>query len=395
MESRSENAVRQPGGTDYRFKILYAVGMLMVVCYHSDGGGIALTRDWFLLGGLHMALFAFCSGYFYKTSSEEHPLRYIGKKAKRLLVPLYLYHFAYGALVWLSRKKGFTIGEDPTLYNLFVSPVTNGHAFVYNLGSWFMVPLFMAEAYNVLLRKLLRKLPGGPAPQAQAPENEKTECLIYALHFAAGVIGNQLICTGHNQGLMLVLVRMLYFLPFFGLGTFYRAVLEPFDRRIPDFWYIAVNFALKLLIVWYFGRTLIYTPSTCDDFTEGPLMPIVIAYLGIALWVRLAAILEPAIGRSRAVNLVADSSYSIAVNEFLGFMAVKTVFALMSRVSASFADFSWEAYKSDIWYYYKPRGLSDTLILYAAAGIILPVFIQKGIDRLKSAGKGGKTSERT
>lgn len=32
---------------DYRFKILYAVGMIMVICGHTRGGGISLFSEWF------------------------------------------------------------------------------------------------------------------------------------------------------------------------------------------------------------------------------------------------------------------------------------------------------------------------------------------------------------
>ena len=37
---------------DYRFKILYAVGILMVLCGHCEGGGISLSlADWFPYAG--------------------------------------------------------------------------------------------------------------------------------------------------------------------------------------------------------------------------------------------------------------------------------------------------------------------------------------------------------
>ena len=57
---------------DYRFKLLYAVAMIMVVCDHAWGGGITFIREWFPYGGMHIALFVFCSGYFYKSSEELH-----------------------------------------------------------------------------------------------------------------------------------------------------------------------------------------------------------------------------------------------------------------------------------------------------------------------------------
>lgn len=51
---------------DYRFKILYAVAILMVVAGHCDGGGISLDfAQWFPYEGIHLTLFTFCSGYFF------------------------------------------------------------------------------------------------------------------------------------------------------------------------------------------------------------------------------------------------------------------------------------------------------------------------------------------
>lgn len=77
---------------DYRFKILYAIGMLMVVAGHCNGGGIPLDiAGWFPYYGFHLSLFAFASGYFYKSSYENNVIRYIIKKTKSLIVPLYIY----------------------------------------------------------------------------------------------------------------------------------------------------------------------------------------------------------------------------------------------------------------------------------------------------------------
>ena len=76
---------------DYRIKLLYAIGITMVVLAHCRGGGVVLLFDWFPYGGLHVALFIFCSGYLYKDSSEDHIKPYVFKKIKRLIIPLYLY----------------------------------------------------------------------------------------------------------------------------------------------------------------------------------------------------------------------------------------------------------------------------------------------------------------
>lgn len=108
---------------------------------------------------------------------------------------------------------------------------------------------------------------------------------IFVISIVIGIVGNQLACMGYFQNWWLVLVRMFYFVPFYEMGILYKSKLEKIDRRIPSFWYFVIIFAVKLVIVYHYGKMLSYTPSWCNNFTEGPVMPIVIGYLGIALWV--------------------------------------------------------------------------------------------------------------
>lgn len=355
---------------DYRFKILYAVGMIMVVCGHVGGGGISIISDWFPYGGLHLALFVFCSGYFYRSKAEESVPKYILKKLQSLVVPLYIYTVVYAIIVQISRLKGFEMGGDISFNNIFIAPITNGHQFIYNMGGWFIAPLFMVEVYNIIIRKILKMI-----------NKNISEWAFFVISMVSGIAGNQLACMGYLQNWWLVLVRMLYFVPFYEMGILYKGKLEKIDRRIPSFWYFVIVFAVKLAIVYHYGKMLVYTPPWCNDFTEGPVMPIVIGYLGIALWVRIATILEPVIGRSKWINIIADNTYSIMMNQFLGFMIVKTVYAIISKLYIGFSDFDWISYKTDIWWYYIPKGLSYTLIIYVVAGIAFSIIVQKIIDK--------------
>lgn len=357
---------------DYRFKILYAVAIIMVCCGHTAGGGISIISDWFPYGGMHLALFVFASGYFYKYSSEEHVGKYIVKKIKTLLVPLYIYNLVYGVIVQLLRLRGFEIGGDFNFTNLIIAPITDGHQFAYNLGGWFIAPLFMVEIYNVLIHKLIHKI-----------NKDVPEGLFFIINVILGIMGIWLARMGLLSGGWLALVRMLYFVPFFGLGVFYHQVLEKYDRKIPSFWYFGTIFLIKLLIVCYYGKMLSYTPSWCADFTEGPLIPIINGFLGIAFWMRIVTILEPVIGRSKWVNMVADNTYSIMINQFLGYMIVKTIYAWASKVYSGFSDFDWVGYKTNIWWYYMPKELEYTLIIYVVFGIAFSIVVQKVIDCIK------------
>lgn len=357
---------------DYRFKILYAAAMIMVVCGHAQGGGITLLKDWFPYGGLHLPIFVFCSGYFYKDSSEEHFWKYLFKKIRTLLIPLYLYTIAYGLIVQFLKSEGFKMGGALTFHNLVVAPLIHGHQFAYNMGGWFVAPLFMVEICSLLIKTIVRFV-----------YKKTPEAFFFIVSIVLGLTGNQLACAGYNTGWWLALVRMLYFMPFYGLGTFYNRVLEKYDRKIPGFWYFTFVFAVKLGLGVYYVKMPDYSPSWCRDFSEGPVLPIIIGFLGIALWMRIASILEPVIGKSKWINLIADNTYSIMMNQFLGFMLVKTAYAYLNKTCSIFSNFDWEKYKSDIFWYYAPRGFKHTLIIYVVAGIGFSIIVQMLLNKIK------------
>lgn len=363
--------------TDYRFKVLYAIAMIMIVCSHCQGGSISFEwNGWFPYGGLHIVLFLFGSGYFYRQEAEKHIAEVIFQKFKKLIVPMYLYNFAYGFLVWASRWKGFTIGENPTVYTMLVAPITNGHQFMYNLAGWFVVPLFMAEVYYLLLRKVLTLL------HANMPRY-----VFFLTGLLSGILGCQLAIMGRNREWWLVLVRMLLFAAFYSFGVFYHEVLEKYDCRIPAFWYFCVIFFLKFLIICRYGKSPDYVLSWCNNFTEGPVIPLLVGMLGSLFWFRIASIVTPVIGENRYLNQIADHTYTIMMNQFLAFMVVKAFFAVIAVTTGVFADFDLAAFQSDIWWLYIPRGIEQFKIWYVAAGITLPILFQLGLNRLWFAGK--------
>ena len=351
---------------DYRFKLLYAFGIVLVLCAHADGGAISILKEWFPYDGTYLTLFAFSAGYLYRESSEEDIPGYCLKKLKKLILPLYLYNFAYAALVALSRLKGFEIGEDPSLSSIFILPLNNGHQFLYNMGGWFIIPLFMLEITNVLLRKLLRRCSG-----------KTKEWIVFLLSLALGILGNVLASEGTNTGWWLALTRALYFLPFFGFGGFYRAVLEKEADKIPNLWFYGSIFFIKLCMNLKYGVMPTFVPAWCEGFVFSPVTSILSGYLVALFWMRIFTRLEPHYGRNKLVNLIADNTYCIMINHFLGFMLVKTACALLSHVLPALRDFDWVAYKTDIWWFYKPNGAYAFLAVYVLAGIAVPLLLKK------------------
>lgn len=360
---------------DYRFKILYAFGMIFVVMGHCSGGGFSVLYEFFPPYAFHLGLFAFCSGYFYKEKAEKTPGQYILKKIKSLVIPLYLWNAVYACIVTLLSFKGFTIGAGVSVYKLFIEPIWSGHQFVYNLGGWFIIPLFMIEVFNVFFRKLFRVIQGN-----------KKEIFIFSLYVAMGIGGIYLASIGYHTKWWLVLVRMLYFLPFYGAGILYKKVLERYDV-LNNIVYFAIILCAELCIIYFYNGTPGYSQAWCNNFNDGPILPLVVGFLAIAFWLRVARVLEPAIGHSKCINLIADNTFSIMINQFMGFMLVKVIYAILYKLTPFCSDFSMELLKTDIGYCYIPKGIGQMKILYVVAGIVFPILVQQGINKVKKKGK--------
>ena len=366
---------------NYQFKILYAIGITFVVMGHCTDGtyaGFGVFTEWFHLYSFHVGLFVFCSGYFYKDTSHKNTWEYIWKKIKTFIIPLYVWNALYAVMVYFLAKRGFTIGGEVSLSKLLIEPITSGHHFAYNMGGWFVIPLFMIEIFNVIVRKFIDLFVDCDH------RNKSCEYFICILYLVLGICGNCLAQNGLNTGWWLVLVRMLHLLPFFGIGTIYKRVLEKYDIASNTVYFIGV-ISIQLVIILVYGKLPAYSQAWCSKFPEGPILPIVEGCLGIAFWLRVAKVAEPILGRNKIVLLIANNTFSIMIHHFLGFMFVKTVFALLYRKGYC-ADFNWEAYKSDIWYHYFPKGMEQTGILYIAAGLFIPIVVQMCCVKMRTIG---------
>lgn len=360
-------------GINYQFKILYAIGMIMVVANHCGSGGVSLFYEFFPAYSFHMGLFIFCSGYFYKQSAEQNVGKYIFKKIKSLIIPLYVWNFIYALFAQLMSLRGFSFGVGVTFEQLIIGPITTGHQYIYNLASWFVVPLFMVEAYNIIFRKVISII-----------DKRVKEYVYIIVAVAIGMVGIWMASKGYNTGWWLVLTRLFYFIPFYCGGYFYKTILEKKDV-LPNVSYFLIIIMLQLGIIIYKGGTLSYEQAWCK-FSEFNVWPFVVGFLGIAFWLRIARMLAPVIGKSRVVNLIADNTFSIMVNQFIGFMLVKSIFALGYKYTNTlFQDFSWIDYHTNIWYYYLPGGLEQIRIIYVMVAIVVPIIIQLAVSRIREA----------
>ncbi len=239
------------------FKVLSFFGIYIIVSAHLSDGGIPLFYGWFTPYSFHVPLFLFISGYFYKPDTPERLGKYILKKVKHLLVPLFIWNLVYGLFTnYLYVQFGFEFEYHMpvSLRSLLLYPIINGHQFSMPLATWFVVPLFTVEIGNALIRWVFQKI------------RIENEWLMTVLYFVVGYWGIELAKIHCQTGVgswWLALTRFMFLLPAYQLGTLYNRKLEPHDT-LNSWVYFGIVFLLQFCIKLHCastGQSMIYLTS--------------------------------------------------------------------------------------------------------------------------------------
>lgn len=368
---------------NFQFKILYALGMIFIIAGHCNDGGISLFYDWFAPYSFHLGLFMFCSGYFYSDTNQIKICNYIAKKIKHLIIPLYLWNFFYAIIISILHTNGFSFGKQVTLYNLLVAPITNGHQFTLNMAGWFIIPLFMTQVFNICFRKILTFI-----------KKDMYEYIPLIIYTILGFTGITLANEGYLNEWQLPIIRFLFLLPFYEFGYFYKIKLEKSDNSSNSKYFFFI-FLIDLIMILYLKKRPSYTPSWCNDFTEGVFIPYIAGILGIMFWLRVSRILTPLLQDNKYILLISNNTYIIMINHFLGFFIVKCIYALLFKYTNLASDFDMNLFKTDFWYYYTPNGLKQSLIIYMFAGLVIPILMQWCINKIKISYKRTKAIQKS
>lgn len=403
LEADSASKLQKAGGVEKEqekapynitFGILSALAIIMIVAGHT-GYDILTVGGLFPYYSFHVPLFLFISGYFYRAEEEERPLHYVKKKAKRLLLPYFAWNLVYGLLAWALRAfYGFSMGEAVSLKTLLVSPFLNGYQFIYNYAAWFVPVLFLIEMMNLIMRLILRKL------------HLQNEWLILTGSLAVGMAVVQLAIGGHVWGLYKTPGRLLFLYPCFQMGQFYKKKLESRDSLGNLPYFVIVTGMQMLLSLCCNG--LAYSSVWCTGFANGPVIPYVTVVSGVAFWLRVAKILSPICekqqsavaatysdGQSRGgitaaqhpaggfLQYLSRNTYAVMMHHVMAFMLVKMVLAVIAAHTGYLSDFDFIRFYGDIDYYYLIKGAEAFHMVYLAAGVLLPLGLQRMIDGLK------------
>jgi len=338
--------------------MLYILGIIMIVDGHIGNFDYLNMHALFQYSDFHIGLFIFASGYFLNLCRSYKNFFII--KISKLIIPLYLWNLFYGILCWyLNNYQGFSIGEKFNIYNLLIAPITDGHHYIYNMGGWFIIPLFAVQTISFLCLK----------PLARDTESTETNIpkwyllMFFVFSLLLGMKALDLSETnGGARNFNLALLRSLYFLPVFVLGTLYRHILQKYDR---------LGTPLQLSILALLTATLRYVypyhlmiPSWLEHQGSNNIIHYVFTFTAILFYLRVAQALTPIIKESRSLQYMADHTFDIMMHHFIGFMFIKAALQ-------GFDGFDYYLYKTNIWYSYFPQQESYWAWLYIAITIVI------------------------
>lgn len=284
------------------------------------------------------------------------------------MLPYFAWNLFYGILAALFRGVGFAIGDPVNIKSLFLDPFLGGHQYGWNFPAWFVPALFLIEVLNVCMRRVLELL------------HLDKKWLIGMGCLLAGIATVWFAIGGHVWGYYKLPGRILFMLPMYQMGYFYKQKLEKYDT-LHNGIYFAIVLGIQLILVSCCGG-LAYSTVWCTSFANGPLVPYLTTITGIAFWLRIARLLAPLFDRLPGVNWLGSSTFAVMMHHIAGFMLLKGILYAVSYSTSLCSDFDQMAFGGDIGYIYLPGGVEAFKWVYLAVGIALPFIVQKTVEKM-------------
>lgn len=387
------------------FTILSAIGITLILLGHLNYGILDMC-GLFPYYSYHVMIFVFISGYFYKPDDEKTPLKFLTRKAKRLLLPYFIWNLIYGIISMLLRRAGFGTGEDISLYNLFIAPFMGGHQFGLNAPAWFIPALFLLELCDMAARIIAGRInalvskgrttvntkntDNGSDAGTGSKRDGAAEWIWMALYLAIGMLAVYLAKRGSVYDFYKLPGRLMFMAPAFEFGRLYKLRLERKDR-VPSVIYFAVLFVINLILNAVYGG-LAFSAVWVTGFGGSVITPFVTTFTGIALWLRISKIIAGRLDASgvtgRCILALGTDTYAVCMHHLLVFMGIKGIFVLINRCFGVFGDIDMQLLMNDVYYTYVPGANDGFKLVYLVLGLALPVICSIMCRKIPQKTKG-------
>lgn len=320
-----------------------------------------LTFDsWVPYYSFHMPLFAFISGYFFKTTYDRQPHLFIWKKIQRVLLPFFVISLVYLILQTILRNAfDISFGYSFSFRNWLVVPFTETQPWGFNIATWHMIALFLAECYYVIIRFLFSWFTG---------ERIK-DSLFLILFFALSAI-----IVSRNADItsdwMKVQFRSLFMILFLHAGYCYRNYVEH-KVKVNAFAFFFVLFGCRAFLLRFYGL--------CDfdlwncSFHDPWWVVLLSSFMGISFWLWIAKWITPIVSEKSILLTIGRNTRDIMAHHLFGKFLMQAIiyWYLTARGTASMFDF--ESFRTDLYYIYATAW--GTPVLYSIGSIAISLGI--------------------
>lgn len=321
-----------------------------------------------------MALFIFISGYFYKPENENKIMGkdgYLWKKVKKLVIPYFIWNFLYGMIGMLLRYFGLiSFGKDICFTTLFIQPWQDGHQYIFNLASWFLLALFLVNITYLVVRKVMTK--------AHIWNDSIMLILLGILGYFSIYLGKQNIKLE-----MIPFLRTGFFLFFYHFGYYYKTKIEG-KYKIKNICYFMVLVVIQLILM-KIDSHISYFPHNMTFESKYAIIPFLANITGILFWLKIVQIVEPLLGKNKIINFIGNNTYDIMLHHLFWVFLLNTTIRIGAYIFY-LKGFDANQYKHTIYYFYT-AGVPQAKIIYFIVALGGPLIVRYGYEKIKIIGK--------
>lgn len=298
-------------------------------------------------------LFLFLSGYFYKSSDEQDPLRFIVKKFKRLVLLYFAYNAIYALITYfIYADSGTLLGQLPTWRNFFIQPFIDGQQYSLSAPMWFIPFFFTVQIFYMFTSKLIRKF----------TDYEYAHLIVFALIGLCSVYIRNLTPEPDKLPYACLGLRILFGMFFISLGHCFAQKFEKHNI-----------YQLKLLLLAVGVRAVLFLnfKTPCYTFANADfenLCSLFYSIIDIYFLLYLARSLGGFIKPDNFMYKIGNNTFHIMANHMMIFFILDSIVERLTGQNAAVAS-------SPIWNY--------TWLAYLVMGIVIPTYIGMLLKRLR------------
>ena len=354
-----------------KFMLLSAIGIVMVVDAHS-WGALDLFTSFIPYNSFFMPMFVFISGYFNKVDSDTSLWEYGKRKCKSLLLPYFCISYAAYFIDWILQFYKLGTAPPLSLTSVLRSVLAAGASGeITEIASplWFIPTLFAVQIVYACLKRVLYK-------------RWNSRILLIAFSLVNIMVVRYAQVMGTTPYTLLVL-KVLFFLPFMELGAYYRDVWE---KKLAN----ANPLALLLLLLMINMARIMVLPNPSDiafnnlsrlaGFTSPyPTTPLISYLVGILFWLEVVELVGPSLYENRIVNYISENTLFIMGFHILFFNLLNCVLLAIHRCHP-LPEFSVSAFQETAWYRWEH--FRQFRLAYFSVGLLGSLALKQAYDRI-------------